>query len=548
MPVSGVPRRTFLVGAMAAAGLAMLDPLGLASARRAAAALPLGELFPLGVASGDPTSTGFILWTRLMAPDPGDPLPATDVAVDWEVATDAAFTTIVTSGTAPAVAALAHCVHVDVAGLQPDTGYWYRFTADGRTSPVGRSQTFPGAGVTPSEIRFALASCQNWSDGYYTAHAGIANEDIDFVVFVGDYIYETSANRQPRPITISESVDLPTYRARYELYKSDPNLQASHQRAAWILTPDDHEVANNVIGDLGKNGVAAGDPAAIAAYRARRADAFQAWYEHQPVRLPAPTGPDYVIHRVVEHSDLLRFFVLDGRQYRSLYPEGRSAGGDIPARHAASQTMLGPAQETWLDQAFGATTSRWNVIAQQTVMTAMPLPANDLFFYNFDQWDGYVAARNRLLRGLVDHKVRNPMVLSGDVHLAISAGVRVDYDDPDAPDVANEIVTTSISSRFEDAAIPLFEQAFDKAGWVRYGNPKNRGYAIVTVTNDSWTTSFRTVDVKVAQADVITDFTDVVLAREPVTLPPEPPTTTPPIPTPEADPATPVAGSAAYTG
>ena len=140
------------------------------------------------------------------------------------------------------------------------------------------------------------------------------------------------------------------------------------------------------------------------------------------------------------------------------------------------------------------------------------------------------------------------MVLSGDVHLAIAAGVRVDYDDPDAPDVANEIVTTSISSRFEDAAIPLFEQAFDKAGWVRYGNPTNRGYAMVTVTNDSWTTSFRTVDVKVSQADVITDFTDVVLAREPVTLPPEPPTATPPTPTPEADPATPVAGSAAYTG
>ncbi len=535
----GTSRRTFLTGVLAAAGLAMVDPRGMASARQAAAALPVGDLFPLGVASGDPTSTGVIIWTRLLAADPGDPLPAGDVAVDWEVATDEAFATVAASGTAPGVAALAHSVHVDVSGLQPDTAYWYRFTADGRTSAVGRSRTFPGAGTHPVRTRFVLASCQNWVDGYYTAHAGIAAEDIDFVVFVGDYIYENSANRPPRPITLAESVDLATYRARYELYKSDPNLQASHHRAPWILTIDDHEVANNVIGDFGKNGVAHGDPVAIAAYRTRRADAFQAWYEHQPVRLPAPAGPDYLINRVIEHSALLRFFVLDGRQYRSLYPDGHAAGGDIAARHAETQTMLGATQEHWLDQAFAATDVRWNVIAQQTVMTAMPLPVGSSFFYNFDQWDGYVAARNRLLRSLVANNVRNPMVLSGDVHLAIAAGVRLDYDDPTSPDVANEIVTTSISSRFDDAAITLFKQAFDKAEWVRYGDPVHRGYALVTVTNDSWTTEFRTVDVKVRDAAVATGFTDVVQAREPVTLAPG---------TPTAHPATPVGGAADYTG
>ena len=543
---AGTSRRTFLAGALAAAGLAMVDPRGMAAARQAAAALPVGELFPLGVASGDPTSSSVILWTRLLAADPGDPLPATDVAVDWEVATDDAFATVVTSGTAPAVAALAHSVHVDVSGLQPDTEFWYRFTADGRTSAVGRSRTFPGAGALPAQTRFAIASCQNWADGYYTAHAGIAAEDIDFVVFVGDYIYENSANRQPRPITLPESVDLATYRARYELYRSDPNLRASHHRAPWILTMDDHEVANNVIGDFGKNGVAEGDPAAIAAYRARRADAFQVWYEHLPVRLPAPSSADYVLNRVVEHSDLLRFYVLDGRQYRSLYPEGRSAGGDIAARYAESQTMLGATQEQWLDQEFAATDVRWNVMAQQTVMTAMPLPAGGASFYNFDQWDGYVAARNRLLRSLVTNKVRNPMVLSGDIHLAIAAGVRLDYDDPAAPDVAHEIVTTSISSRFDDEAVTFFEDALAKAEWVRYGNASHRGYALVTVTNDSWTTEFRTVDVKVPEAGVATGFTDVVQAREPVTL--APPTTPPPTDPPTATPATPVAGTADYTG
>ncbi|CAN5800536.1 alkaline phosphatase D family protein [soil metagenome] len=543
-------RRTFLAGAVATAGIALLDPRTLSAARLRAAALPVGDLFPLGVAAGDPTATGSILWTRLITPVPATPLPDADIAVDWEVATDEAFTTVVATGTAPAVAALAHSVHVDVSGLTPDTWYWYRFTADGRTSAVGRTHTFPGTGTSPDQVRFALATCQNWSDGYYTAHAGIAAEDIDFVVFVGDYIYEKSADRQPRPISIPESVDLPTYRARYELYKSDPNLQAAHHRAPWITTVDDHEVANNMIAGIGKDGADAGNPTAIATWLARRADAYQAWYEHQPVRLPAPSGADYRIHRTVEHSDLLRFFVLDGRQYRSAYPTGtESQGADDPKRFDEDRTMLGAEQEAWLDDQFAATTSRWNAIAQQTVMTATPIPVGDANFFNFDQWDGYVAARNRLLHGLVDHRVRNPMVLSGDIHLAAAGGVRVDYQDPDSPDVANEIVTTSISSRFDEAFLDLFQNALAQAPWARYGNAVDRGYALVTLTADEWRTDFRVVDVKVPTAAVRTDFTDRVAAREPVTLPAPvtPPPATPAGPGPATG-ATPVSGAPSFTG
>lgn len=206
----GPSRRAFLAAALAAAGTAMLDPVGLASARARARALPVGDLFPLGVASGDPTSSGVVLWTRLLSPDPGDPLPASDIAVDWEVATDDTFADIVASGTAPAVAALAHSVHVDVDGLPADTTFAYRFTADGRTSQTGRTRTFPGAGATPGEVRFGLASCQNWSAGYYTAYAALAAEDLGAVVFVGDYIYERSSSSGVRPITLPESVDLAT--------------------------------------------------------------------------------------------------------------------------------------------------------------------------------------------------------------------------------------------------------------------------------------------------------------------------------------------------
>lgn len=539
-------RRAFLAGALASAGAAFLLPLPLSAARQRAAALPAGSLFPLGVASGDPTATGVILWTRLITPDTATPLPAADVAVDWELATDEAFTAVVASGTAPAVAALAHSVHVDVGDLDPATWYWYRFNADGRSSAAGRTRTFPGAGTTPDQVRFATASCQNWADGYYTAYAAMAADDLELVVFLGDYIYEASANRPPRPISLPVSKDLDSYRARYELYKSDPNLQAAHHRFPWILTVDDHEVVNNGIGDIGPSGRDEGDPAAVAAYLNRRADAYQVWFEHQPVRLAAPTGPRWTIHRVVEHSDLLRFFVLDGRQYRSGYPEGESLGADTPKRFDEDRTMLGAAQETWLDDALSATSSRWNAVAQQTVMTAMPVPLGTATFFNFDQWDGYVAARNRLLQSFVRHKVRNPMILSGDIHMAAAAAVRLDFDTPDAPDVAHEVVATSISSRFDPAMLSIVQPALDNAPWARYANAEQRGYTRVTVTPDEWRSEFQVVAVDVPEATATTDYVDVITDREPVTVPepteptPTEPVPTEPVPSPPSTPASPI--------
>jgi alkaline phosphatase D len=551
---TGTSRRAFLAAALATAGAALLDPFELAAARSRARALPVGELFPLGVASGDPTASSVILWTRLISPDPGDPLPAADIAVDWEVATDEAFTDVIASGTAPAVAALAHSVHVDVTGLPADASLFYRFSADGRTTPVGRTRTFPGAGTTPARVRFALASCQNWSAGYYTAYEAMAIEDLDFVVFVGDYIYERSSSSGVRPISLPESVDLPTYRARYELYKGDANLKAAHANFPWIVTMDDHEVANNVLGDNGKDGEDAGDPSAIAAFRARRADAFQAWYEHQPLRLPAPSGADYELYRTVVHSDLARFFVLDGRQYRSLYPDGASAGPDSPARTAEDRTMLGAAQEAWLDDQFAATDARWNLLAQQTVMSATPLSTGDVKVYNLDQWDGYVAARNRLVRSLVANRVRNPLVLTGDIHVAGATTLRLDYDDPASPDVAYELVSTSISSSVNPGIADLFEDAVASLPWVRHLNARERGYCVITLTADEATADFRVVATALEPtSSASTDYTDVIAAREPVELPPTTTTTTPTTTTPPAGPAAPapavpVSGDASYTG
>jgi alkaline phosphatase D len=549
LPSPTASRRAFIAGALAAAGTALVDPAGLASARARARALAPGDPFPLGVASGDPDATSVILWTRLITPDAADPLPGTDIAVDWEVATDEAFATVVASGTAPAVAALAHSVHVEASGLTPDTEYWYRFTVDGRTSPVGRTRTFPGPGTTPSQVRFSVASCQNWSAGYYTAHAAMAEEDLDFVVFVGDYIYERSSDSGVRPITLPESVDLATYRARYELYRSDANLRAVHARFPWIVTMDDHEVANNVLGDNGKDGEDAGDPAAIDAFRARRADAFQAWYEHLPLRLDAPAGADYVLYRTIVHSDLLRIFVLDGRQYRSLYPGGVSAGPVNDEVAAEDRTMLGATQERWLDDQFAATDARWNVIAQQTVMASTPFSTGSVKVYNFDQWDGYVAARNRLLRALVTHRVGNPVVVTGDIHVAGATSVRLDYEDPDAPDIAYEVVSTSISSGVNSALIDIFEGSVAAQPWIRHVNARQRGYSVVTLTPTGGTADYRVMATTLEPTSTVsTDFTDVLAIREPIE-----PTDPPGTPTPPTDPApppaaVPVSGSASYTG
>jgi alkaline phosphatase D len=215
--------------------------------------------------------------------------------------------------------------------------------------------------------------------------------------------------------------------------------------------------------------------------------------------------------------------------------------------------MLGAEQEAWLDQRFATTTARWNAIAQQTVMTAMPIPVGATPVFNYDQWDGYVAARRRLLRSLVANQVRNPMVLSGDIHLAAAAAVRLDYEDPSAPDVAHEIVTTSISSRFDPDLLDLVEGGLAAASWTRYGNAVNRGYAVATVTGEEWRTEFRSVDVSVEQSAVATDFVDVVADRDPVVLPPDRPSDPPPTSSDDAGPveapaATPVPGRATYTG
>jgi alkaline phosphatase D len=449
-----------------------------------------GDPFTLGVASGDPLANKVMLWTRL-APDPlnGGGMPAVEVPVRWEVAEDEAFSSIVSEGVEIATPDFAHAVHVDAAGLTPDTPYFYRFTVGDFTSTVGRTRTFPNPGDSPERLRFAFASCQNWKDGYYTSYPHLAEEELDLVVYLGDYIYESGLSDDGvRQHNSDEVVDLAGYRNRYALYKSDPGLQAVHAKFPWIVTWDDHEVDNNYAGDSDQDGTAP------ATFLARRAQAYQAYYEHQPVRLDTDSWDDVTLYRTLTFGDLASFFVLDTRQHRSNQACARQSdlGAPCPEMDDPARTLLGADQEAWLFEGLFRSTATWNVLAQQVVMSEAVIKIGD-GVVNFDQWDGYPAQRQRLLDLLADQHITNPVVITGDIHASGVGDLRAVTGDAASPIVGTEFVGTSISSDFPPAFVDLFEAAAAQNPNIRYANASQRGYVRCEMTRDELRADYQLV-------------------------------------------------------
>ncbi|WP_426189995.1 alkaline phosphatase D family protein [Massilia sp. DWR3-1-1] len=482
-------RRIFLRNA---AQLAAVAAAGIGCARAADSAYP----FSLGVASGAPLPDSVILWTRIL----GDPLGAASApiayAVRWEVAEDAAFARIAARGSASATPALAHSVHVDVKGLRPGRWYWYRFMLGDAVSPVGRTRTAPAAGELPALLKLAVASCQHWEFGSYCAHRHIAAAAPDLVAFVGDYIYEWGPYRRDHPakaLRTNESFTLADYRARYAQYKSDPDLQAAHHAAPWIVTWDDHEVVNDYTGEVDAHG--------LAGFAARRAAAYQAFYEHMPLRLPQ--GSDYARFSLFQRYDwgrLARFHVLDDRQYRAPHACGVSNAtrAGCATLEDRARAMLGGEQEAWLAQGLRGSPARWNIIAQQTLMAQasqvrIVQPGDGRFWT--DGWDGYPAARRRLFDILQTSQAANPLVLSGDVHSFFAAELRRDFDLPASPAnplLAAEFCGTSITSpsRPQERTLKMVETN----PHIRYGRSDRRGFILMAVTPASSTAHFIGVD------------------------------------------------------
>lgn len=440
-----------------------------------APATPLvGPPFALGVASGDPDAGSVVLWTRLLG-------AAGEHPVVWEVATDDAFSTLVAAGAASAVDEDGHSVHVVADGLEPDSWYWYRFTAGDHVSGTGRARTTPEPGADAERLRFAFASCQDWQDGHYSAHEHLAAEDVDLVVFLGDYIYEGGpSSSSPRSHDGPEVISLDDYRARYALYKSDPNLQAAHARAPWLTIWDDHEVDNNHAGVTPDAGAPDVD------YVARRTAAYRAWWEHNATRLPKPTADALEIHRSLEWGALASFFALDGRQYRTDQPCEAELGPSCDERDDPSATMLGAEQEAWIAEALPGSASTWNIVANQTVMSPSPIQVGPTTIFNMDQWDGYPAAQRRMLEVL--GRSSNPVVITGDIHASAVGDLRLD----DAI-VGTELVGTSLSSEFPIDLAAFFEGAARDAG-AHMADAVHRGYTVCEVTPSTFRADYRIVE------------------------------------------------------
>ncbi|HEX5615036.1 MAG TPA: alkaline phosphatase D family protein [Acidimicrobiia bacterium] len=497
---SRMTRRTFL-GAMAASAVLVACDSGSGSSGRSTTTVPSVPVpslpdnpFTLGVASGDPAPDGFVLWTRL-APNPlefGGGMPEVEAPVRWFVATDEDMRDVVREGYVVTGPDRAHAVHAIVDGLEPDRPYWFRFAIGDHESEIARTRTFPAADREPDRLRFGFVSCQNYTDGFYDAYRDLATYDLDLVVHLGDYIYESGLDGV-RPHDRQEVITLDEYRARYALYKSDVHLRAAHAIAPWLVTWDDHEVENNYTGYAFESGSTTPDPEE---FRARRAAGYRAWWEHTPTRLAAPTGPDFSIHRRADFGRLARFHVLDTRQFRSDQPcaPDSDIGDQCEAAFDPAIVTLGAEQERWLFDGLDESDATWNVLAQQIVFSYLDFVPGDVDIYNLDQWDGYPAARARILEHLATTTPSNPVVITGDIHASGVARVLADFADPSSAVVGSEFVGTSISSGGSselEAVVPL---AVANNPHVQWADASKRGWVYCDVTAEQWNAEYRHVD------------------------------------------------------
>lgn len=438
--------------------------------------------FSLGVASGWPSATGIVLWTRLTS-GLTELHPSDRTLVTWELAADANFRAVIARGEAMAEREWAHSVHVEVDGLEADRWYWYRFHAQGRQSPIGRTRTLPEATARPEHLRVVFTSCQHYEAGWYGAHRHIAAEEPDFVIFLGDYIYETSY-RHAVPRRHPERTEIHTldeYRRRYACYKVDPDLQISHAACPWLVAWDDHEVKNNYPGSF-----------PLEHLLPRRAAAYRAFWEHMPLpeRL-RPDGP--TVRRLYTHydfGDLACICMLDTRQYRSPQLPGSSVHAESGRLlNDPTRTMLGDTQEGWLNRQLSNSTAIWNIVAQQTIVSRSGSGRHANYRIATDRWDGYPAARARLIDAL--RNTANPVVIGGDVHSYWVAELKEDLYDARTPTIATELVSSSVSSYGPSAR--TVARRLESNSQMRYGNGAWRGYVRLDIQRGRIESALRAV-------------------------------------------------------
>ncbi|WP_085528415.1 alkaline phosphatase D family protein [Kocuria massiliensis] len=446
----------------------------------------LKNVFGLGIASGAPRPDGVVLWTRLapqpLAEDGRGGMPQRTVTVNWQVARDEGFVGIEKEGNALAQPELSHSVHPRVEGLRAGTEYFYRFRVGREVSRVGRFKTLPAANTGLSSFSFGFVSCQAWYHGHFTAHKHLAQEkDLDLVLFLGDYIYEygiteknlTRQGAEVGPAHRVEVKSLAQYRLRYSLFKTDQHLQDVHARAACAVIWDDHEVQNNYTGKL--PAASTPDPN----FRERIASAYRAFYENMPLDVEAlPHGDSSDITTTIDVGNLIRFSLLDSRQFRDAEPK------DEADRTRKDRTILGSDQEAWVANALKTSPATWNILANGVVLT--PITPD-----RTDQWDGYPAARERMLKAM--NRSSNPVMLSGDIHKHSAAELKQNFDNENSRTLGVELVCTSVASDGDGAKTDK-----NTGDWLGHPYVKHydgrRGYVHVTVTPKDMVSSFYCVD------------------------------------------------------
>jgi alkaline phosphatase D len=486
-------RRTLLLSSAVAgvAGAATTLPLS------AAAATYRGPLrsdpFTLGVASGDPEPDGFVIWTRLaptpLAEDGLGGMPSRDVPVEWEIAADERFHRVVRRGATLARSAAAHTVHVEVAHLSPGREYFYRFRAERHVSRTGRTRTAPARWSMPASLAMSFVSCSQYEHGYFTAYRRLAEDEPELVLHLGDYQYEYRAGDyvipggNPRDHLGPETVTLANYRQRHAQYKADADLQAAHAVAPWAVVFDDHEVENNWADETPEQP----DPN----FLVRRAAAFQAYYENMPLRRTSiPRGIDMQLYRRIQWGRLATFHMLDTRQFR----DDQACGDgykDCAAAYDPARSITGAEQERWLLDGFRRSTARWDVLGQQVFFGQRDNNSGPAVVTSMDSWDGYVASRERITRGWMDAGVRNPVVLTGDVHAHWADDLKLDYQDPTTRTVGTELVCSSITSGGNGAdSVPAVHPWTAWNPHLRFYN-NQRGYVRTRITPGTMTADFR---------------------------------------------------------
>lgn len=456
----------------------------------------LNDPFQLGVASGDPTADGFVIWTRL-APDPFDPeaLPYEPIEVTWEVAADEDMKKIVSRGNQMARPHMGHSVHVDVRGLEPLRPYFYRFRCGPAVSRTGRAMTLPTPRAPVDRLRFAFASCSHLEQGYFTGYRDMAAQNPNFMIHLGDYIYESSWGTTVRHHPGPDPVTLEQYRAHHAAYKLDPDLQTAHAACPWFFTWDDHEVANDYSKERSEL-----MPDPLQFYH-RKVAAYRAYYEHMPLRPYSQFANDQMrIYQRAWYGDLMELNIPDLRQYRDpiacTTPERQ--GGRVvdeaacPDVLSPTRTMLGREQEVWLRNGFGRSGCRWNVLASGLMFTDFDQIIGPGIGAFTDSWGGYQGTRRQILDLIKTRGVTNVVGIAGDIHGFFVSKVMDNPKDPASQVLMSEFTGTSITSESFNAA--LFNSLLPENPHISFVDDTVRGYVMCDLNHKTWRADLRVID------------------------------------------------------